>query len=68
MNRRLTHAAGFDWRRKKALPTPATPLDAYTAGGRACQRGEPRVCRRRGRNRVQWLHGWDTASKDGADE
>ena len=69
MNRRLTHAAGFDWGRKKALaPTPATPLDAYTAGGRACQRGEPRVCRRRGRNRRQWLQGWDAAHGDGAGE
>ena len=67
MNRRLTHASGFDWCRKKALaPTPATPLDAYTAGGRACQRGEPCVCRLRTRRRVQWIKGWMTAYADGA--
>ena len=63
MNRRLSHAGAYRWTRKD--PPPAK-RDAYTAGGRACQRGAPCVCRLRGRNRVQWLAGWHAADGDGA--
>jgi hypothetical protein len=62
MNRRLSHAVAFRWRRKDP---PPVRLDAYTAGGRACQRGARCVCRLRGRNRVQWMAGWRAAERDG---
>ena len=62
MNRRLSHAPDFKWKQKAP---PPVKLDAYTAGGRACQRGELRECRLRGRTQLQWLEGWDAAHGDG---